>query len=118
MAGPCEVSAAEAYADATAAPPSITRAWTRSSRSHVDGDGLVDYEGLARDSAALDAYLASLATAPFAELGRDEKLALLINAYNAFTLRLILDHRPVASIKTSPPGSGGTTGGGSWRARR
>ena len=32
-------------------------------------------------------------------MGRDEKLALLINAYNAFTLRLILDHYPVKSIK-------------------
>jgi len=71
-------------------------------RAHVDADGLVDYEGLGRESAALDAYLSSLAPAPFAEMGRDEKLALLVNAYNAFTLRLILDHRPVASIRDIP----------------
>ena len=56
-------------------------------RAYVDSAGLVDYAGLARESAA-----------------RDEKLALLINAYNAFTLRLILDHRPVASIKDIPSG--------------
>ena len=73
-------------------------------RAHVDSTGLVDYAGLSRESAALDAYLASLGSAPFEELGRDEKLALLINAYNAFTLRLILDHRPVASIKDIPSG--------------
>lgn len=73
-------------------------------RGHVDGAGLVDYAGLARESAALDAYLASLASAPFEERGREEELALLINAYNAFTLRLILDHRPVASIKDIPSG--------------
>jgi len=46
-------------------------------RSHVDGAGLVDYAGLSRESQALDAYLASLASAPFEQLGRDEKLALL-----------------------------------------
>ena len=40
--------------------------------------------------------------APFDELDRNEKLALLINAYNAFTLRLILDHYPVGSIKDIP----------------
>jgi hypothetical protein len=73
-------------------------------RAHVDSAGLVDYAGLSRESAALDAYLASLASAPLEELARDEKLALLINAYNAFTLRLILDHRPVASIKDIPSG--------------
>lgn len=40
--------------------------------------------------------------ADFEALGRDEKLAFLINAYNAFTLRLILDHRPLASIRDIP----------------
>ena len=41
----------------------------------------------------------------FADLGRSEKLALLINAYNACTLRLILDHwndGQLASIKDIP----------------
>ncbi|MBI5863089.1 MAG: VTT domain-containing protein [Planctomycetes bacterium] len=71
-------------------------------RKHVSEGGWVDYEGLKADSANLDAYLASLEKAPFDKLGRDEKLALLINAYNAFTLRLILDHYPVKSIKDIP----------------
>jgi hypothetical protein len=35
-------------------------------------------------------------------MGRDQKLALLVNAYNAFTLRLILDHYPLKSIKDIP----------------
>ena len=35
-------------------------------------------------------------------MSRDQKLALLINGYNAFTLRLILDHYPVKSIKDIP----------------
>lgn len=68
-------------------------------RAHVDPAGLVDYASLDRKKAVLDDYVGSLATAPFADFGRDAKLALLINAYNAFKLRLVLDHRPVASIK-------------------
>ena len=67
--------------------------------AHVDADGWVDYAALAEDPSDLDGYIEELATAPFDALGRDEKLALLINAYNAFTLRLILDHYPLDSIK-------------------
>jgi len=52
-----------------------------------------------------------VAEAPFEKLGRNEKLALLINAYNAFTVRLILDHRPLESIQDIPEEE-------RWRARR
>ena len=69
---------------------------------HVDDDGWVDYQGLDADAARLDAYLEAVAAAPFDRMSRDEKLALLINAYNAATLRLILDFRPVKSIKDIP----------------
>jgi uncharacterized protein YyaL (SSP411 family) len=69
---------------------------------HVDAEGGVDYTALQRDTGALDAYLQALADAPLAELDRNERLALLINAYNAFTLRLILDEYPVKSIKDIP----------------
>lgn len=61
-------------------------------QAHVDAAGWVDYAGLHDDAATLDRYLESLQQAPLDDLGRDEKLALLINAYNAFTLRLVLDH--------------------------
>ncbi len=71
-------------------------------KKHVDAEGWIDYAALKDDPSALDAYIASLAEAPFGDLSRDEKLALLINAYNAFTLRLILDHYPVKSIKDIP----------------
>jgi len=102
--GPPEVSAAEAYSDAAGGVPFDHSGLDALLRAHVDGKGYVDYEALRREGAALDAYLATLASAPFAEMGRDEKLALLINAYNAFTLRLILDHWPVASIQDIPSG--------------
>ena len=71
-------------------------------KKHVDADGLVDYKALARDAADLDAYLAQLAAVDLPALGRDEQLALLMNAYNAFTLRLMLDYPHVASIKDIP----------------
>jgi hypothetical protein len=80
-------------------------------KARVDADGLVDYGRLRGDSRELDAYLASLATVALAGLPPEEQLALQINAYNAFTLRLILDHHPVASIKDIPSGE-------RWRARR
>jgi len=69
---------------------------------HVDGDGWVDYAALRSDEPKLDRYLQSLERVDFDKLGRNEKLALLINAYNAFTLRLILDHFPIDSIKDIP----------------
>lgn len=71
-------------------------------KAHVDRDGWVNYEALARDAARLDAYLATLAQADLPALSRNERLALLINAYNAATLRLILDHWPLKSIMDIP----------------
>jgi hypothetical protein len=71
-------------------------------RAVVRDDGRVDYARLRADPAPLDAYLAMLREVEFAPLGRDEKLALLINAYNAFTLRLVLDHWPLRSIRDIP----------------
>ncbi len=100
--GPAPVTLKEAYQHQADGPTIDHSVFDELLRKHVDGDGWVDYEGLRAEVAALDAYVASLANAPFADLDRNEKLALLINAYNAFTLRLILDHYPVGSIKDIP----------------
>ena len=67
----------------------------------VDGRGMVDYAALQRQPAQLDRYLQALAELPperFASWSEAEQIALLINAYNAFTLRLILDHAPVEYV--------------------
>jgi hypothetical protein len=101
--GPSTVVLAEAYQD----PPDTATPFDHSALDsllgkHVDDDGWVDYDGLNADAARLDAYLESVAAAPFDDMSRDEKLALLINAYNAATLRLILDFHPVKSIKDIP----------------
>ncbi|WP_168210798.1 DUF547 domain-containing protein [Persicimonas caeni] len=68
---------------------------------HVDYDtARVDYAGLKADEAELDAYLDRLAKADLTELDDDGELALLINAYNAYTLKLIVENYPgLESIK-------------------
>lgn len=100
--GPPAVDMQEAYADQPSGPSVDHSAFDALLQSHVDQHGWVDYEGLQADELALDSYLASIAKAPFAELGRDQKLTLLINAYNAATLKLILEHYPIASIQDIP----------------
>jgi hypothetical protein len=62
--------------------------------------GVVDYAGLKADEARLDAYLKLLEETDTASLSAKEQLAFYINAYNAWTLKLILGGYPgVKSIK-------------------
>ena len=101
--GPPRVELAETYSARPDGPTFDHSAFNDVVRKYVSKEGgWVDYEGLARDHAKLDQYIASVARAPFDQMGRNQKLALLINAYNAFTLRLILDHYPLGSIKDIP----------------
>lgn len=68
-------------------------------RAHVR-DGLVDYKALSQDRARLDAYLAGLAAVDSqAGWTADQRFAYWINAYNAWTLQLMLDNPDVASIR-------------------
>ncbi len=65
--------------------------------------GMVDYRGFQEEVAELDRYLASLAQAKLAGATREQKLAFYVNAYNAFTIRLILRHLgTIDSIKDIP----------------
>jgi len=102
--GPPEVELSEAYeADTDASGPTFDHsAYDELLKKHVRAGGWVDYAGLQQDEQQLDRYVEAVADAPFDELGRNEKLALLINAYNAFTLKLILEHYPVTSIQDIP----------------
>jgi hypothetical protein len=71
---------------------------------HVSS-GWVDYRALRRERPKLQAYLGTLGDLPresFEDFSPSEQLALLINAYNAFTLELILEHYPVRSIRDIP----------------
>ncbi|MAN53231.1 MAG: DUF547 domain-containing protein [Marinimicrobium sp.] len=62
----------------------------------------VDYETLKAAPDTLNQYLGQLSgveKSQFKTWSRDQQLAFLINAYNAFTLKLIVDHYPVDSIR-------------------
>jgi len=76
--------------------------WNALLEAHVL-DGGVDYLGFKRDEEKLAAYLAQLDAIDPDRLESAERLAFYINAYNAYTVKLILenfqDNRPVASIK-------------------
>jgi hypothetical protein len=100
--GPPPVTLHESYGGEAGGPTFDHALFDQILHRHVQPGGWVDYEGLRDDAPTLDRYIESLASAPLDAMGRDERLALLLNAYNAFTLRLILDHWPVASIRDIP----------------
>ncbi len=109
--GPLAVQASERYQRLEGGPDLDHSGFSELLAEFVSEGGWVDYRGLRAREGDLDAYLGSLATAPFDAMGRDQKLALLINAYNAFTLKLILEYYPLGSIEDIPVSKG-------WNARR
>jgi hypothetical protein len=65
-------------------------------------DGLVDYASLRAKPESLKAYLDELARVPekqFMKFSEPEKIAFLLNLYNASTLQLVIDYYPIAGIK-------------------
>lgn len=71
-------------------------------KSYVSSAGLVDYDGFIKDRAILDEYLARLGAAVPSGFGSDdERNAFYINAYNAFTIRDVLDdvYKKTDSVK-------------------
>jgi hypothetical protein len=74
--------------------------WTRLLEKHVRVDGLVSYQGFVNDTILLNSYLNLLATHhPAMDWTGEQQMAFWINAYNAFTIKLIVDNYPVESIK-------------------
>ncbi|HFA51470.1 MAG TPA: DUF547 domain-containing protein [Bacteroidetes bacterium] len=81
-------------------PPPSHEIWDGLLKKYVRPDGFVYYKGLVKDSAELNRYLALLSSShPQKSWPREEQMAYWINAYNAFTVKLIVDHYPVKSIK-------------------
>jgi len=65
-------------------------------------DGLVNYAGLKQTPHQLKQYLNDLSQVKkdiFKKWDKDQQLAFLINLYNSATLKLIIDHYPIKSIK-------------------
>lgn len=80
------LAAAIPYARALAAYDKVLR-------DHVDTRGFVDYPAIVANPKFLDLYIDALADESLLEgKSRDEQLATLINAYNAFTLKLIAEN--------------------------
>ncbi len=75
-------------------------AWNRLLQQYVNAKGQVDYRGFVNEVDQLNAYLETLAGKPVqAGWSQAEKMAYWINAYNAFTVKLIVDNYPVSSIR-------------------
>ena len=83
-----------------AKPDHRHRLWNQLLAEWVSEKGFVNYRGFKTSEKKLDLYLSKLSTDfPDSSWTRNEKLAYWINAYNAFTIKLILTHYGVKSIK-------------------
>ena len=90
LTGPCVSVAADSVDN---------RLWAELLKAHVK-NGRVDYDGFQQDEAKLDQYLAVLSATDPADLSYNHQFAFYINAYNAFTIKLILTRYPgINSIK-------------------
>lgn len=83
------------------AAPVDHSAWDKLLKKHVNDKGFVNYTAFKKDYDELKKYLNMLSeSAPNDKWSKDEQLAYWINAYNAFTIQLILDNYPgITSIK-------------------
>ena len=80
--------------------PVSHKTWDGLLQKHVK-EGKVNYKGFIQDSVQLNAYLKVLQDnhPNTKHWSPNERLAYWINAYNAFTVKLIVDNYPVKSIK-------------------
>ncbi|WP_276374732.1 DUF547 domain-containing protein [Chryseolinea sp. H1M3-3] len=69
-------------------------------KKNVSANGKVNYQGFKKDSAEFNNYLELLTkNPPQKSWSRNEQMAYWINAYNAFTIKLITKYYPLKSIK-------------------
>ena len=75
--------------------------WNGLLKKHVSAEGKVDYKGFIKDTSELNKYLKILSVTPPNEAvwSKNDQMAYWINAYNAFTVKLIIKYYPVKSIK-------------------
>jgi len=73
--------------------------WDELLRKHVSSTGKVNYKGIKGEQSKFEGYLKDLAANPVKnDWPRAKKMAYWINAYNAYTIKLIIDNYPVSSI--------------------
>lgn len=70
--------------------------WEKVLNTYVNSEGRVNYDGLKANRSDLDDFITSqVERADLKALSKDEQKAFWINAYNALTMRLIVDHYPM-----------------------
>jgi hypothetical protein len=89
-----------AKAAAQTKPPSH-EIYDRLLKKYVTADGKVNYKAFIKDSVELNKYLAIIsATTPDEKTwSKNEQMVFWINAYNAFTIKLVTKYYPIKSIK-------------------
>ena len=99
------ITACNAQPAETSKMPPSHQLWDELLETGVRANGLVNYKAFIRQKNKLGQYLDLLSdTAPNPDTwSREEQLAYWINAYNAFTVKLIVDNYPVESIKDLHP---------------
>lgn len=115
---PPQPTEAASSAPATITPAAIPSqapshaAWDALLQQAVGETGKVNYKTFKNNKVALEAYLKTLSDNPPQEQwSRAEKMAYWINAYNAFTIELVVDNYPLASILK-------LDGGKTWDVKR
>ena len=85
-------------------PPSH-QAWNELLQQHVSKTGEVNYKGFINEKAKLQRYLDTISQNPpdKKKWTEAEQLAYWINAYNAYTVKLIIDNYPLKSIQDLHP---------------
>jgi hypothetical protein len=138
VAAPMSARAAPAFLEALFAP--AARLWPRWQAHDANSTRVVDHAAWAgfltrytarrsdlvmgvryrdvtqSDRSVLLGYLGDLSATPVSSLNRDEQFAFWTNLYNALTMRVVLDHYPVASIRDITL-SGGLFASGPWSAK-
>ncbi len=68
-------------------------------KKNVSADGKVNYKNFKSEKATLDSYIKTLAdNAPQDSWSKNDKMAYWINAYNASTIKLIIQNYPLSKI--------------------
>jgi hypothetical protein len=68
-------------------------------QKHVTIDGFVDYKNFKAEEATLDRYISYLEkTSSASSWSKNKQKAFWINAYNAYTIKIILENYPLKSI--------------------
>lgn len=89
------------FSRSTGATPPSHQLWDSLLQAHVSPEGITDYNAFITDSVVLNRYLDQLQShlPDASSWTKNEILAWWINAYNAYTIQLVIRHYPVNSIK-------------------